>query len=83
MPNINKTIYFDTNIEFIGHLNPSTRETVTENALSVAKNVFFSSDFINSATYTMACATVASALLKLWRIYVIRKEVRHLDKPEV
>lgn len=85
MPSINKTIYIDTNIEFVGNLNPSQPE-MSESALTIAKNLFFNWDMANAATVAMAGATIFGVLIttfnKIVQVYLYRKEIHSFQKQE-
>lgn len=85
MASINKTIYIDTNIEFVGNLNPSQPE-MSEIALTIAKNLFFNWDMANAATVGMADATIFGVLIttfnKIIQVYLHRKDIRSVQKQE-
>lgn len=84
MPRINKTIYIDTNIEFVGSLNPSQPEMVSESPLTIAKNLLFNWDMANAATVAMAGATIFGVMIttfnKILQVYLYRKEIRCAQK---
>lgn len=86
MPRINKTIYIDTKIEFVGNLNPSQPEIISEGALKIAQNVFLNGDLVNAATITMAGATIFGVIItsfnKILQVYLYRKEIRSVRKQE-
>lgn len=86
MPSINKTINIDTNIEFIGNLNPSLPEMISESPLAIAKNLLFNWDMANAATVAMASATIFGVMIGTFRnfvqVYLYRKEIHQVQKQE-
>lgn len=83
MSSLNKTIYINTNIEFVGTLNPSDPE-ISESALFIAKNLFLNWDMANAATLAMAVATIfgviVTAINKLLATYLNREEINNFLK---
>lgn len=86
MPSLNKTINIDTTIEFVGQLNPSQPEMVSESPLGIAKNILFNWDMATAATVAMASATIfgvlISAFKKLFLVYLYRKEIHDIQKQQ-
>lgn len=87
MPSMNKTINIDTNIEFVGNLNPSQPEMVSESSLAIAKNLLINWDKANAATVAMAGATIFGVLItafdKILQVYLYRKEIHTVQKREI
>lgn len=84
MPSMNKTISIDTHIEFVGNLNPTQPEMVSESALTIAKNVLLNWDLANAATVAMAGATIFGVLIttfnKVFQAYLYRNEIKNIQK---
>lgn len=86
MPSLNKTITIDTHIEFVGNLNAIQPEIMSENALSIAKNVLLNWDLANAATVAMAGATIFGVIItsfnKIFQVYLCREEIKSIQKNE-
>lgn len=66
---INKTLYIDTNIEFVGFINPSNSQmAVSETSYEIAKTVFTDFDLLRATAYTMGGATILGMILS----YVVK-----------
>ncbi|XP_031624480.1 uncharacterized protein LOC116341510 [Contarinia nasturtii] len=84
MPSLNKTIYIDTNIEFVRILNPSQPLTVSETPLEIAKDFFLNWDFAKAAIMTMAGSIIFGVLLgatsKLIQVCIVNQEIKRMQQ---
>lgn len=84
MASINKTLMIDTDIEFVGHINPSVPQMSAGSQWETAKSLVINWDFANYATYAMAGASIFGILLRAlnntFRVYCLRKEIRNVDR---
>lgn len=57
MPSINKTIIIDTNIKFVGTLDPSVPIVVSDTPYNIAKHLLFDTDLLQAGSWAIIATT--------------------------